>query len=52
MKCCQTTVSLPSVAALAFAAGVLLARCLPPAALAVLLAAVILAAGVIALLRK
>ncbi|MBP5610896.1 MAG: hypothetical protein J6X72_06125 [Clostridia bacterium] len=52
MKCCKQTVSLPTVAALAFSLGVLLARCLPPAALAVLLAAVILAAGAIALLRK
>ena len=52
MKCCKKTVSLPTVASLAFALGVLLTRFLPPAALTVLLAAAILAAGVLALLRK
>ena len=51
MKCCKKTVSLPTVASLAFALGVLLTRFLPPAALTVLLAAAILAAGVLALLR-
>ena len=52
MKCCKQSVSLPTVAALAFAAGVLLTRFLPPAVLSVLLATLILAAGIAALLRK
>lgn len=52
MKCCKKTISLPVVAALAFAAGILLTRFLPPVALTVLLAILILAAGVAALLRK
>jgi len=52
MKCCKKAVSLPTVAALAFSAGVLLTRFLPPVALTVLLAILILGAGVAALLRK
>lgn len=52
MKCCKQTLSLPVVAALAFAAGILLTRFLPPAALTVLLSILILAAGIAALLRK
>ena len=52
MKCCKQSVSLPTVAALAFAAGILLTRFLPPAVLTVLLAIGILAAGIVALLRK
>ena len=52
MKCCKQTVSLPVVAALAFASGILLTRFLPPVALTVLLAILILAAAVAALLRK
>ena len=52
MKCCKQSVSTTTVAALAFAAGILLTRFLPPVALSVLLAALILAAGIAALLRK
>ena len=52
MKCCKQSVSLPTVAALAFALGILLTRFLPPAVLSVLLAIGILAAGIAALLRK
>ncbi len=52
MKCCKKTISCATVAALAFAAGILLTRFLPPVALTVLLAILILAAGIAALLRK
>ena len=52
MKCCKNSVSPTTVAALAFALGILLSKVLPPAALAVLLAVLILAAGILALLRK
>ena len=51
-KCCKKTVSLPVAAAVAFSAGILLSRFLPPVALTVLLAILILAAGIAALLRK
>ena len=52
MKCCKQSVPTATVAALAFALGILLTRFLPPVALTVLLAAGILAAGIVALLRK
>ena len=52
MKCCKRNVSPITVASLAFAAGILLTRFLPPAVLTVLLALGILAAGIAALLRK
>jgi len=52
MKCCKKTVSLPVAAAVAFSSGILLSRFLPPVALTVLLAILILAAGIAALLRK
>ena len=53
MKCCnRNSAALPIVAALSFAAGILLSKILPPAALSVLLAILILAAGILALLRK
>jgi len=52
MKCCKKSVSPTTVAALAFALGILLTRFLPPAVLTVLLAIGILAAGIVALLRK
>lgn len=51
MKCRNTANCLPTIA-LAFAAGILLTRILPPAALTVILAAAILAAGILALVRK
>ena len=51
MKCCRPD-RLPTVAALAFAAGILLTQFLPPVALTVLLALAILAAGILTLIKN